>query len=228
MGKHCLFPMTDISAFLREHDGDLETSITTYKKGSSIVTILACDHTAETGYFQTLKEKADSHDYVLYEPFEKDDTHPMKSEADAFSLVFQPYAIDYGNLPSHWINGEDSITMESGDSVIQQAIETALQKILPLITAMQTQAMQGGTKTDNIQMKLTLLFDEPFKNFNYFIGQSMEPRQRSVISKFEGLNHENTSVALLYGAGHAVFFERYLLENDYEVLSKEWLKSVSP
>lgn len=86
--------------------------------------------------------------------------------------------------------------------------------------------MESGTKEANIRMKLKLLYEEPFKAFSDAMGKSLEPRRRSVIRRFEGLDSESSSVAILYGAGHAVFFEQYLLAQGYEETTKEWLPSV--
>lgn len=214
----------DYSGFIRVREGNLETSITSYRKGKSLVTLIACDHVAEEDYFKTLEEKANAHDIVIYEPFAKDETR--KGEAEAFGLHFQPYAIDYGNLPSHWLDGEERIDIEPEDIEVQGEAEDIIKEIVPLVMVLQQEAMESGTKEDNIRMKLRLLYEEPFQAFSDVMGRSLEPRRRFVIRTFEELDSESNSVAFLYGAGHAVFFEQYLLAQGYEEATKGWIVSV--
>lgn len=71
----------DYSGVVREREGNLETSITSYKKGQSLVTLIACDHVAEEDYFRTLEEKANGHDIVIYEPFAKNESRKQGPSA---------------------------------------------------------------------------------------------------------------------------------------------------
>lgn len=214
----------DYSRFVREREGCLETSITSYKKGQSRVTLIACDHVAEEDYFKTLEEKANRHDIVLYEHFAKDERR--KQEADAFGLRFQPYVIEYDSLPANWIDGEESLEAETEDAESQNGAAEIIEDTLPLVIALQKEAMESGTKEDNIRMKLQLLYEEPFKAFSDAMGESLEPRRRSVIRRFKELDSETSSVVILYGAGHAAYLEQYLLAQGYEETNKEWIPSI--
>lgn len=55
----------DWNDFIRINNGNLESTITTYTLGNSLVSILAWEHFSEQTYFNQLMERASEYDFVL-------------------------------------------------------------------------------------------------------------------------------------------------------------------
>ncbi len=211
----------DLDGFMRLNGGCLETSVTTYQKGSSGVTLIACDHLAEQDYFSALEDIAAVHDLVVYEPF-------TRGEGDGRTpngLISQAYAIDYSSLPAQWVDGEQDVRPTLGDRLLGALVPLFAMPLMPRIAGVMREASSGDRASSNAA-KLSLFTDWPLRQFNTLVGLSTAARRRAALETLGSLEAEGKSISLLYGAGHAPYLERSLLERGYVETGKEWLASV--
>lgn len=209
--------------FIRQNKENLETSITSYNKGTSLVSIIAYDHIGEKDYFQTLEEKVNEHDIVLYEPFNKNKAN--QKQAELFELTSQGFAIDYTKLPKNWINAENSAKTKIKDFFyIGLTILSAI-PFIPFFLYLRKN-LKNGEKEELIKITIKMFESSPYKQLNSLVGKALEFRRRSAIKNFERINKHNDSIAFLYGAGHASYFEKYLLDKGYTEMKKEWLTAI--
>lgn len=211
----------DYADFMRLNCGSLETSCTTYRKEDCLVTLLACDHLAEEGYFRTLEDIANLHDVVIYEPFSRGEGNGRAPNG----LISQEYAIDYASLPEKWVNGEADITPTLRDRLAGALVSLLAMPLMPLFARTMRQAASADRAAANAA-KLSFLTAFPLRQFNSLVGLSTEARRRAATGTFESLESPGKSLAFLYGAGHAPYLEQYLLDRGYVETRKEWLVSV--
>lgn len=209
--------------FMRESNGNLETSITSYKKDRSEASIIACIHMAEQDYFKALENKANEHGIVLYEPTFKAEN--KRKEADSFGLVYQPFAIDYSNLPKNWVCAEDKVKTRFKDYLYLGLAVPVCIVLSPLFLCLRKD-LKSGSKKGFIETTLKMLNSTPYKQLNSLISRMVKPRTKSAVEKYEELNKGYDSIAFLYGAGHTPYLEKCLLNKGYKQIKKDWVTAI--
>ncbi|MGJ8697838.1 MAG: hypothetical protein ACSHYF_16085 [Verrucomicrobiaceae bacterium] len=246
-------PEVEKTDFIRVHHTEnsahLQTSNTTYTKGTASITLIGAVHIADQSYYETLNKKFATYDKLLFEMIGGERMAAVQKHGEKPNLLNKAYAgmarflelaeqkkvVDYDK--DNFVHADltiaefQALQKKRGESILgfalkagQDADPNTQPSVLKLMAALVT------GDSDKLKLELLGTLGAGDDQIGGLAGDTVIITDRNakclaVLDTQLAAGHQN--LAVFYGAAHFPDMEKSLLEKGYQKTKQDWLNAWS-